>query len=130
MYKRQVLQEETARQQMEIIAYRNQVNPHFLYNTLDCIRGIAYMHDVPEIVEISEALSAMFRYAVKGDDFVTLEKEITSIRSYATIIVPVSYTHLRHSHSAARDRAASGDGPFRPQPPPARPAWHGRGAHG
>lgn len=81
-----VLQEETARQQMEIIAYRNQVNPHFLYNTLDCIRGIAYMHDVPEIVEISEALSAMFRYAVKGDDFVTLEKEITYIRSYATII--------------------------------------------
>lgn len=76
------LKEETVRQQMEIIAYRNQVNPHFLYNTLDCIRGIAYMHDVPEIVSISEALSAMFRYAVKGDDFVRLESEICRGRSY------------------------------------------------
>lgn len=80
------LEEKTARQQMEIIAYRNQVNPHFLYNTLDCIRGIAYMHNVPEIIGISEALSAMFRYAVKGNDFVPLEKEVAYVRNYATII--------------------------------------------
>lgn len=80
------LKEKTARQQMEIIAYRNQVNPHFLYNTLDCIRGIAFMHNVPEIISISEALSAMFRYAVKGSDFVSLKKEVAYIRSYATII--------------------------------------------
>ncbi len=81
-----MLREETARQQMEIIAYRNQINPHFLYNTLDCIRGIAYMHDVSEIVQISEALSQMFRYGVKGGDFASLDKELDYVRNYATII--------------------------------------------
>lgn len=81
-----MLQEETARQQMEIMAYRNQINPHFLYNTLDCIRGIAYMHQATEIVDISEALSRMFRYAVKGDNFVTMKDELEYIQNYAVII--------------------------------------------
>lgn len=84
--KTQVLKEETARQQMEIIAYRNQINPHFLYNTLDCIRGIAFMHHAPEIVEISEALSKMFRYAVHGSDLATVQDEIKYVNDYATII--------------------------------------------
>lgn len=81
-----VLQEESARQQMEIIAYRNQINPHFLYNTLDCIRGIAYMHNATEIVEISQGLSRMFRYAVKGGDFSTLRQELEYLQHYAVII--------------------------------------------
>ncbi len=80
------LQEKTAQQQMEIIAYRNQINPHFLYNTLDCIRGIAYMHNAMEIVVISQALSSMFRYAVKGENFVTIEEELQYMQNYATII--------------------------------------------
>ena len=81
-----MLHEKTAQQQMEIIAYRNQVNPHFLYNTFDCIRGIAYMHNAMEIVVISQSLSSMFRYAVKGGNFVTIEEELQYMQSYATII--------------------------------------------
>ena len=81
-----MLHEKTAQQQMEIIAYRNQVNPHFLYNTFDCIRGIAYMHNAMEIVVISQSLSSMFHYAVKGGNFVTIEEELQYMQSYATII--------------------------------------------
>lgn len=71
---------------LEILAYRSQINPHFLYNTLDCISGIAFRYNAPEIVEISEALSGMFRYAVKGEDFVTVSEEIKHMQEYATII--------------------------------------------
>lgn len=81
-----ILKGETARQQMEIIAYRNQINPHFLYNTLDCIRGIAFMHHANEIVEICQSLSKMFRYAVSGGDTATVKEEIEYVGFYATII--------------------------------------------
>ena len=71
---------------MEIIAYRNQINPHFLYNTLDCIRGIAYMHQANEIVEICQSLSKMFRFAVSGGETATIREEIEYVKYYSAII--------------------------------------------
>lgn len=81
-----ILEEESARQQMELIAYRNQVNPHFLYNTLDCIRGMALMYQAPKIVEMTQALSDMFHYTVKGDITATLAQEINNVKNYAKIM--------------------------------------------
>lgn len=77
---------ELARKNMEILAYRNQINPHFLYNTLDCICSMAMYHGVNEVAEISESLSTMFRYAVKGDSFTTIRQEIAYVQEYASII--------------------------------------------
>ena len=77
---------ELSRKQMEILAYRNQINPHFLYNTLDCIRGIALYYQANEIAEISESLSTMFHYAVKGENYATVAQEIAHVREYANII--------------------------------------------
>lgn len=77
---------ELSRKQMEILAYRNQINPHFLYNTLDCIRGIALYYQSNEIAEISESLSTMFHYAVKGENYSTVAQEIAHVQEYATII--------------------------------------------
>ena len=74
------------RNRMELLAYRNQINPHFLYNTLDCIRGIALYRNAPEITEISQSLSHMFHYVVKGENYVTIAEEITHINEYAKII--------------------------------------------
>ncbi len=73
-------------QQMEILAYHNQINPHFLYNTFECIRGIAFYHDAPEIAEISQSLSRMLRYAVRAGNMVSLGEEVQYIREYARII--------------------------------------------
>lgn len=73
-------------QRTEILAYRNQINPHFLYNTFECIKGIALSRNVSEICEISQALSEMFRYAVKGDNFVTVSLELNHLKDYASII--------------------------------------------
>ncbi|MBD3921768.1 histidine kinase [Paenibacillus sp. PR3] len=77
---------ELTKKQMEVSAYRNQINPHFLYNTLESIRAVAYYHDVQDIVSISESLSNMFRYAVKTNNFVTVKDEIAHVQEYARII--------------------------------------------
>lgn len=77
---------EIAKKQMEISAFRNQINPHFLYNTLECIRAIALYYKVQEISEISASLSNMFRYSVKGNDFVTIGDELAHVMEYAKII--------------------------------------------
>ncbi|MCE5342145.1 MAG: histidine kinase [Eubacteriales bacterium] len=71
---------------LEILAYRSQINPHFLYNTLDCISGMAFRYNAPEIAQISQALSGMFRYAIRGKDFVTVEEELMHMQEYSTII--------------------------------------------
>lgn len=77
---------EIAKKQMEIASYRNQINPHFLYNTLECIRAMALYYKVQEIADISASLSKIFRYSVKGEDFVTVADEISHVREYAKII--------------------------------------------
>ncbi len=77
---------EIAKKQMEISAYRNQINPHFLYNTLECIRAMAFYYKVQDIADISASLSNMFRYSVKGSDFVTIQDEISHVKEYAKII--------------------------------------------
>lgn len=77
---------ELAKKQLQILAYRNQINPHFLYNTFECIRGMALYHDMDDIAEITMALSKVFRFAVKEDNIVTVRDEIDYIKEYATII--------------------------------------------
>jgi len=75
-----------ARQEMEILAYRNQINPHFLYNTLSCMRDMALINDEDDIAEMAMCLSDIFRYAVKGSNIVTVRDEVEYIEKYATII--------------------------------------------
>ena len=75
-----------ARQKMEILAYRNQINPHFLYNTLSCMRDMALFHDEDDIAEMAMSLSDIFRYAVKGSNIVTVRDEIEYMEKYASII--------------------------------------------
>lgn len=77
---------ELMKKQMEISAFRNQINPHFLYNTLECIRAMALYHDVSDIADITSSLSNIYRYSVKGNDFVTIQEEIYHIQEYAKII--------------------------------------------
>lgn len=84
-------EEQILRQKMEILAYRNQINPHFLYNTLSCIRDMAVFYDVDQIAEMAMALSDIFRYAVNGSNIVTVRDELEYTQIYATII---RYRHM------------------------------------
>jgi two-component system sensor histidine kinase YesM len=63
-----------------------QINPHFLYNALQSIGGVALSKEVPEIYEHVRAISDLFRYTVKmKDDLVTISAEIEHINNYLHI---------------------------------------------
>ena len=83
---RVIYETELARKQLQVLAYRNQINPHFLYNTFDCIRAMALYYDAEEIAEITMALSRVFRYAIKGENIVVVQDEVNYINEYAKII--------------------------------------------
>lgn len=63
-----------------------QINPHFLYNTLDTIVWLAEEHKTDEVVNMVTALSSFFRTTLsKGRDFITVREEESHIRSYLEI---------------------------------------------
>ena len=75
-----------AMKQAEINALRSQINPHFLYNILDSIRGQALCEDMIEIADMTEALANYFRYSISNkDDLVTLESELKNVENYWVI---------------------------------------------
>ncbi|MDD6684070.1 MAG: histidine kinase [Clostridiales bacterium] len=75
-----------AKKRAEFSALQSQINPHFLYNTLDCLRGYGYMLHSEEIVSITNSLSAIMRYCIKGSDTVALRDEMNIIHRYLDII--------------------------------------------
>lgn len=73
------------RKQAELDYLRSQINPHFLYNTLEAIQGIALEKDVPEIADASGALGKLLRHNIQGSDMVTLDRELELTKAYLTI---------------------------------------------
>ena len=77
---------ETLRQETVLYALQAQINPHFLYNTLDSIRGLALINDVEEIASMTEALSRLFRNMIaKEGKLLTLREEFENVNNYMTI---------------------------------------------
>lgn len=83
---KKIYETQLAKKQMEILAYRNQINPHFLYNTLECIRAMAMYQGCENVSELTVALSNVLRYAVKGENIVRIKDELNYIQEYSKII--------------------------------------------
>jgi len=72
--------------QAEYLALQNQINPHFLYNTLEAIRGEALSGGKEDIANITQALSKFFRYTITDiGSLVTLEDELENAENYFRI---------------------------------------------
>ncbi len=70
----------------QLNALQAQINPHFLYNTLNSIGCMAEVKEVPEITVVCKAVSDLFRYSItSGSDLVTLREELDSVGQYMTI---------------------------------------------
>ncbi len=68
-------------------ALQAQINPHFLYNTLDTMGGIAGAQHVDMVAVLCRALSNMFRYSLNmSDTFATIQDELTHLKNYMLII--------------------------------------------
>lgn len=73
-------------ERMRFAQLQDQINPHFLYNTLENIRAQAIIDDNETIADMTELLSRYFRYNIsRGKDIVTLGQEIDNIRTYMQI---------------------------------------------
>ena len=75
-----------AQKQAELIAYRNQINPHFLINTLTFIQNSAQLRQDHNSVDLISHLSSMFRYALYSPYIVDLDTEIEHLQSYFAVI--------------------------------------------
>ena len=80
------LQEQDNLKKAELRALQAQINPHFLYNTLDTIIWMAESKKTAEVVELVSALSNFFRISLsKGKDWITIGEEVERTRSYLMI---------------------------------------------
>lgn len=81
-----VYEREILLKQANLVTLQSQINPHFLYNTLECIRGMALMEGVEDIANIAWSLSTFFRYSISSkSDMVTIWDEIENVKNYVTI---------------------------------------------
>lgn len=81
---------DSLRQQRELNAaqvrmMQAQLNPHFLYNTLDSIKWLGKIHQAPEIATISADLADILRSSISADEFVPLRQELRLVERYVEI---------------------------------------------
>ena len=80
------IEEEEEKRKSELKALQNQINPHFLYNTLDSIVYLIEKKDNEKAEEMIIALSKFFRISIsKGRTIIPLEKEIEHVKYYLLI---------------------------------------------
>lgn len=89
----EIIREQNSKYEYELLlrqanleTLQSQINPHFLYNTLEVIRGMALLADQDNIADIAYSLSNFFRYSISGkSDVVTLKEEIENAENYCRI---------------------------------------------
>ena len=80
------LEAEEKRREAEYRALTVQINPHFLYNTLDTIIYLNDMGRREEVDAVAAALSRLFRISIsRGKEIITVEQELEHVRCYLEI---------------------------------------------
>lgn len=75
-----------AQSRAEQLAYRSQINPHFLFNTLESVRSLAHHHGVQPIEKLIGGMSQMFRYSLYAPMIVPLQTELEHLKSYLAVM--------------------------------------------
>lgn len=84
--KEKVRHEQQLKRQAELKALQAQINPHFLYNTLDSIHWMADKINAMDISRMTMALGMLFRTSLnKGRDFISIQDEVENVNSYLII---------------------------------------------
>ena len=75
-----------SKRQAQYLALQNQINPHFLYNTLEGIRSEAVAGGLNVVADMTEYLAKFFRYTIsKVENLVTVTEELENIETYFAI---------------------------------------------
>ncbi len=82
-----IYREQITRKEAEIKALQSQINPHFLFNTLESINWMAQLNNVPEISETVTDLSSIMEVGIGRDDkLITVEEEFNYTDKYISIL--------------------------------------------
>lgn len=73
-------------QQAELKALQAQINPHFLFNTLEAIRMVAVLEGSKTSSKMTFHLAKLFRYSLESKDIVPLYTEIEYVKQYLTLM--------------------------------------------
>ena len=74
------------KRQAQYLALQNQINPHFLYNTLESIRSEAMAAGLDGVADMTELLATFFRYTItKAESLVSVEEELLNCETYFNI---------------------------------------------
>ncbi|MCI9079644.1 MAG: histidine kinase [Lachnospiraceae bacterium] len=88
IYKNKIKEQEmtVARQRAELLALRSQINPHFLFNTLESIRMHSVLRKEHDTADMIEKLAVLERqYVDWGADFASVEEETELVKAYLSI---------------------------------------------
>lgn len=81
-----ILEEQYKLRKYELKALQSQINPHFMYNTLDSVVWLARMNRTDDIVDIVSAMTRLFRIGLsRGKDIITIREEIEHVTNYLKI---------------------------------------------
>lgn len=93
----QIKEDERKMRHAELRLLQEQINPHFLYNTLDTMSSIAEVKDCPEVSMLSQSLSNIFRYSLNmKDPFSTVAKEIVHLKNYCYVMDVRMQDHVQY----------------------------------
>lgn len=74
------------KQQAELMALQSQINPHFLYNTLEMVNWMAERNEKENVQTVIQKMSTFYRLVLsKGKDIVTIREELALCETYLTI---------------------------------------------
>lgn len=104
----EVYETEKSKQKADMLALQNQINPHFIYNTLESIRMLAELNDDDRVAELTYLLGQLLRYSItRSDEISTVQRELEHVENYLQLlqirfpdkisyrfIVPESYYQL------------------------------------
>ncbi|MDA3852069.1 MAG: sensor histidine kinase, partial [Spirochaetaceae bacterium] len=81
-----LVEEQRSKRKTELVALQNQINPHFLYNTLDSIVWLAEQNRTNDVITTVFALARFFRISIsRGKNLIPVRDEIAHVRNYLTI---------------------------------------------
>ncbi|MDS0524240.1 sensor histidine kinase [Clostridium sp. SHJSY1] len=82
----EIVVEQEAKRKSELNVLQSQINPHFLYNTLDSIVWMAENGNSQDVITMVTSLARLFRISLsKGKNIISVEQEIEHARNYLTI---------------------------------------------
>lgn len=82
----QIIYEQETKRKGELEVLQSQINPHFLYNTLNSVIRLAERGKTEEVVTMIQSLSKFFRISLsKGNNIITIQEELDHIRHYLVI---------------------------------------------